>query len=320
MNLVKQLHRKLMQRLFKPKILKKIVFQGYTQPRPLPIQKQSTPPIVFSIQTQDLSVFIKQLDLVWGKVWPDAGNTDLKILLKINLNTADPYPASTDPEFLRNFTKFLVDKGYSRIMIGDCSAIRSLPTLRVLKRTRIWDAIQDKVDIHCFDCENWVRVRIEGLYLKEITLPRLVFDVDRIISIANCKAHRLADFSMGMKLGVGFMHPLERYALHDNHLSEKIAEINLAAYPDLTIIDGRKAMITGGPIHGRIEEGNQFLVGNNVLAVDLEGYRHLYQLKKNYSCIENFSEDPFDMIQFKHGRDIGLGGIPWNGYDVVQVI
>jgi uncharacterized protein (DUF362 family) len=309
-----------MQKLFKPNILKKVVYQDYAHHRPLPIQKQSARPTVFSIPTQDLSVFIKQLDSVWDKVWPDAGNTNLKILIKINLNTADPYPASTDPEFLRYITKFLIQKGYSRIMIGDCSAIGSLPTLRILKRTGIWDAIQDKVEIHCFDRESWVRVQIDGQFLKEITLPRLVFDVDRIISIANCKAHRLAGFSMGMKLGVGFMHPLERYALHDNHLSEKIAEINLAAYPDLTIIDGRKAMISGGPVQGRIEEGNQFLVGNNVLAVDLEGYRLLYQLKKYYSCIENFSEDPFGMIQFKHGRDIGLGGIPWNGYDVVQIL
>ncbi len=64
---------------------------------------------------------------------------------------------------------------------------------------------------------------------------------------ANIKSHIESDFSFGMKLGVGFVHPLERFPMHRDHLREKIAEINLAVPQDLTIIDGRTTFITGGP-------------------------------------------------------------------------
>ncbi len=73
-----------------------------------------------------------------------------------------------------------------------------------------------------FDEEPWVKVRVEGQFLQEVTVPRAIYEADRIIYLANLKTHHISDFTFGLKLAVGFMHPLERYPLHrGEHLKQK---------------------------------------------------------------------------------------------------
>ena len=156
----------------------------------------------------------------------------------------------------------------------------ALPTQRVAAKAGITEVLRGKAQLICFDNEPWVRVNIGGKYLSSVVVPRMVFEVDRIIHLANMKTHSLADFSFGMKLGVGYLHPLERRELHREYLQEKVAELALAVQPDLTVIDGRKAFVCGGPVKGRVEKAGIVLWGENPLAVDVEAYRRLYALKK----------------------------------------
>jgi uncharacterized protein (DUF362 family) len=242
-----------------------------------------------------------------------------RILIKINLNTADAYPASTDPDFLIALLDAMRDKGFKNLLVGDCSSISALPTKRVAAKTGIAEVIRDKAQLICFDNEPWVRVNIGGKYLSSAVVPEVVFEVDRIIHLANMKTHCLADFSFGIKLGVGYLHPLERRELHREYLHEKVAELALAVQPDLTVIDGRKAFVCGGPVNGRVKKAGIVLWSENPLAVDLEAYRRLYALKKNVNCLEGFKEDPFEMRQLKHARQIGVGNTDWQGYRIVEV-
>jgi uncharacterized protein (DUF362 family) len=243
-----------------------------------------------------------------------------KVLLKINLNTASPYPASTCPKMLRSLLDLFHSKGIHEIVIGDCSSVRgALPTRRVAKKTGILKAIEGRAEASFFDEEKWVTIPIGGQYLREVTVPRIALEVDRIIAVANMKTHKLADFSFGMKLAVGFMHPRERYNLHNEHLQEKAVEILKAIQPDLTIIDGRSVFISGGPDSGKVVEGGVLLLGDNPLAVDLEAYAITYLLKKQHGYLETFAEDPFAMRQFRHGIKLDLGGTTWEGYSCVQL-
>jgi len=159
-----------------------------------------------------------------------------------------------------------------------------------------------------FDNGPWVSVPIPGYYLKEITVPRIALEADRIISLSNMKFHLESDFSFGMKLGVGFVHPLERSALHRDHLREKIAEINLAVPPDLTIIDGRTAFITGGPDKGETAQCDAVIVGTDVVGADLMAYDILFDSKRKNNQLGVFTEDPFGMVQFSHAKRLGLSG------------
>jgi len=230
-----------------------------------------------------------------------------RILIKINLNTADPYPASTSPQMLLWLLDFLHDQGIKRIIVGDCSSLSALPTKKVARRSGLLTAIKGRAELLCFDEAPWVTIPINGHYLDQVTVPQITQDVDRIIALANLKTHHLATFSSGLKLGVGFMHPMERYALHRDHLDEKIAEISLAVPPDLTIIDGRRTMISGGPAVGQVEEAGIVIIGTNPMQVDAEACRQLHALKIEHGCLENFPAEPFAQGQLAHAHAIGLG-------------
>lgn len=305
--------RRLFRYVTKPSVLRRIVLTGQAEAR-IAKRHSAEGQMSVSVCKNELA----SLKDLCQSIVPSWDRTK-RILVKINLNTADAYPASTDPEFLIALLDAMRDKGYKNILVGDCSSIGALPTQRVAAKAGITEVLRGKAQLICFDNEPWVRVDIGGKYLSSAVVPQMVFEVDRIIHLANMKTHSLADFSFGMKLGVGYLHPLERRELHREYLQEKVAELALAVQPDLTVIDGRKAFVCGGPVNGRVEKAGIVLWGENPLAVDVEAYRRLYALKKNVDCLEGFKEDPFEMRQLQHARQIGVGNTDWRGCRIVEV-
>jgi uncharacterized protein (DUF362 family) len=307
------LFRRLFRYLTRPAVLRRIVLDGQAEARIA--NRHLTKGQVFVGLRENESASLNKLCQSIVPAW----DRSERILFKINLNTADAYPASTDPEFLSALLDAMRDEGYRNLLVGDCSSIGALPTRRVAAQTGITEALRDRAQLICFDNEPWVRLTIGGKYLSSAVVPKIVFQIDRIIHLANMKTHCLADFSFGMKLGVGYMHPLERRELHREYLHEKVSELALAVQPDLTVIDGQKAFVCGGPVNGRVEKAGVVLWGENPLAVDVETYRRLYALKKEFNCLEGFAEDPFEMRQLQHARQIGVGNKDWQGYHVVEI-
>lgn len=297
----------------RPSVLRRIVLHGQAEMR-VADRRLAEGQVFISLCEHELA----NLKEVCQSIVPAWDRTE-QILVKINLNTADVYPASTDPGFLIALLDALHNKGYRNLLVGDCSSISALPTRRVAARTGIAEAVSGKARLICFDNEPWVRVSIGGKYLPSAVVPKMVLEVDRIIHLANMKTHSLADFSFGMKLGVGYMHPLERRELHREYLHEKVAELALAVQPDLTVIDGRQALVCGGPAKGLVEKAHVVLWGENPLAVDVEAYRRLYALKKELDCLEKFQEDPFEMRQLQYARQIGVGKTDRQGYSLVEI-
>ena len=304
------------QRLFsyvtRPSVLRRMVLKGQSEARTVK-RRLAEGQVSISVYENNLL----NLNNLCQSIVPTWDRAE-RILVKINLNTADKYPASTDPEFLIALLDAMRDKGFKNLLVGDCSSMGALPTQRVAAKAGITEVLRGKAQLICFDNEPWVRVNIGGKYLSSAVVPGVVFEVDRIIHLANMKTHFLADFSFGMKLGVGYLHPLERWELHREYLQEKVAELALAVQPDLTVIDGRQAFVCGGPVNGRVEKAGIVLWGENPLAVDVEAYRRLYALKKEFKCLEEFLEDPFEMRQLRHARKIGVGNTDWQGYRVVE--
>jgi len=305
--------RRLFRYVTRPSVLRRIVLKGQSEAWTVK-RRLAEGQVSVSVCKNEL-VSPKELCQSIVPAWDKAE----RILVKINLNTADAYPASTDPGFLMALLDAMRGKGYKNLLVGDCSSISALPTRRVAAQTGITESVRGKSQQVFFDNEPWVRVNIGGKFLSSAVVPRMVFEVDRIIHLANMKTHSLADFSFGMKLGVGYMHPLERRELHREYLQEKVAELALAVQPDLTVIDGRQAFVCGGPVNGCVEKAGIVLWGENPLAVDVEAYRRLYALKKKVDCLEGFTEDPFEMRQLQHAHQIGVGNTDWQGYHVVEV-
>ncbi|MGC9372192.1 MAG: DUF362 domain-containing protein [Thermovirgaceae bacterium] len=243
----------------------------------------------------------------WGDIAGPAFAGKGRVLVKVNLNSPDPYPASTSPDTLAAFLDFLKAEGLTDLVVGDCSGVRDLPTRKVAKKTGLLEAIRGKAEFTAFEEGRWFTVDIPGRYLRKVTLPEVLFESDLVVSFANIKSHGLADFSFSMKLAVGFMHPSERFALHEDHLQEKCVELSLAVTPDLAVIDGVTAMVTGGPCEGERADLSVFLVGRDPFCVDLAAYRELEGARRTMADPGNLTRNPFGMRQFSHAVEIGLG-------------
>ena len=313
--------RRLKNKLFKPRVLQKMVISGTGTPRlrrGLPEEKGAAPETVYRLDTSTgLEQAVENLErLLQEKYAPLISGKE--VLLKYNLNTADPYPASACPVMLRTVSDLLLRLGAREVIAGDCSGIPALPTKRQLKKAGLHKAPAGRARLICFDDGPWVSVPVEGRYLAQVTVPQAALEAECIVALANLKTHSLALFTGALKLAVGFMHPLERYSLHREHLQEKVAEIGMAVQPDLVIMDARTLFITGGPIEGLAAAGETILVGDNALAVDAAAYSLLYRLKKEQGCLEGFEEDPFTAAQLSHARDAGIWGSPWRGFQVID--
>jgi len=318
---ISSLLRKIRRKLFSPKVLRRLESQGLVDPRlrSKVLREAEGIPTVFRFSCDKNMEMVKEplktllagryLDLIEGK----------KILIKFNLNTANPYPASVSPQMLRLLADVLDELGAGSIIAGDSCTVSLLPTKNQVRKAGLQEALSGRAGIICFDDLAWATVEVDGAHLKRVTIPRVVQEVDTIIALANIKTHMHALYTGALKLAVGFMHPLERGELHRNHIQEKIAELNLAVQPDLCVMDGRTVMISGGPDHGDTASGNCLIVGDNPLAADLEAYKLLQGLQVSEGVENMLGEDPFSLLQFSHARDIGVGGLPWKGYNLEEV-
>ena len=221
------------------------------------------------------------------------------VLIKINLNSANPYPASTSREMLETVLRSLLDLGIKNICIGDCSGLIHLPTREVIKKKGLYDLKRHGVKIRGFDYGRWVKIAINGVYFKDMILSESIFKYDKIINLANLKSHNIAGFSFATKSLVGFMHPCQRFELHRGHIEEKIAELFLAVQPDINIIDARSIFVDGGPDTGTAAEAKTIIINNSLLGADLRAYNLLSSFKQKFG-MEDFDHNPYNNRFFKH--------------------
>jgi uncharacterized protein (DUF362 family) len=160
---------------------------------------------------------------------------------------------------------------------------------------------------------DWVRVRVNGDYLDTVAVPRSAYEADRLVYLPCMKTHNLAGFSGALKLAVGFMHPGERRALHARHLQHKIAEISLCWQPDLIVMDGRKAFVSGGPDKGQLVEPGLVLASGDLVAIDVEAVKILLA----YGAKNRLFADPWQSPQIFTALKHNLG-VAKNGYTVVE--
>lgn len=223
-----------------------------------------------------------------------------RVLIKVNLNSSNEYPASVSNEFLLVLVSLLREHGVSHICVSDCSGITHLPTSRVIKEKKMKESLKGTgVGIKTFDYSVWAKIPITGKFFKHILLPNRIYGYDKIINLANLKSHQYAGFSAATKNLVGFMHPIQRGKLHKDHLCERTAELTLALEPDINIIDARKIFITGGPDTGLTVGADTIIIGTDLADTDYAAYSLLIDKKAENGISDlpqNHQEHPF----FRH--------------------
>jgi uncharacterized protein (DUF362 family) len=262
----------------------------------------------------DIRAAIDRAIALLGSLEQVIGKGD-RVLLKPNFNSQDPYPGSTDLAFLRAVVELLLETGV-KVTIGESSGGIWRPTRKVFRKVGVYELARDLgVELIAFDDkpDDWVRVRVSGDYLSSVSMPRSAYEADKIIYLPCLKTHNLARFSGALKLAVGFVHPGERRALHARHLEQKIAEISLCWQPNLVIMDGRKAFVSGGPAKGQLVGPEVVLASGDLVAIDVEAIKVLLVYEVNNKLVADPWQLPQVMTALRHG--LGTGE---NRYIVVE--
>lgn len=226
------------------------------------------------------------------------------VLLKPNFNTADPFPASTDFEFLKTMVELVYEAGAKMVIVGDASMM-ALNTRKVMNELKIFDLKNLKQPgwVYVFEEGDWIKKEIAGAkYLKSVSVPGILKQVDKLILLPCLKTHSLAQFTGSLKLAIGFMKPSQRIRLHLRNLQEKIAELNKIINPDLIIMDARKCFITKGPSEGKIREPGLILASTSRVSIDIEGVKIIQSFKGN--SLKGI--EPAELLQIKRAKEIGI--------------
>jgi len=249
----------------------------------------------------DISQFIKPTD---------------RILLKPNFNTADPFPGSTAMDFLQAVIEIFSEAKPKEIIVGE-SCTYFLNTEKVC-RLKGAPAVMEKFNVtwHNFEIGKWVKVDIPGgKYFKSIKIPKIVQEVDKLITLPCLKTHFLAAYTGALKINIGMLKPSQRSLLHLNHLQERVAEVASVIKPSLIIMDGRKCFTEGGPGAGKLEEPNILMASNDMVAMDIEGIKIL----QSYKADNKLGTNPWALKQIKRAVELGIGTKSEEDYQIFDV-
>jgi uncharacterized protein (DUF362 family) len=238
------------------------------------------------------------------------------LILKPNFNSADPAPGSTHNDTLSSLIQRLQVMGASRITIGDRSGMGD--TRRAMGEMGIFNLADDlgceTIVFDELEASEWELMRIEGAHWREgFAVARPVLEADGVVQTCCLKTHRFGGhFTMSLKNSVGMVArkvPGESYdymsELHSSPDQRRmIAEINMAYVPDLIVLDGIEAFVTGGPDKGARVESNVILASTDRVAIDAVGVAIL----RYFGTTEAVSKGAiFQQEQISRAVELGLG-------------
>ncbi len=237
-------------------------------------------------------------------------NPGKNVLIKPNVNSNDPCPATTNPEVIRSIIKIVKEYEPKRIIVADCSNRNYRPTIESMKNVGIYQAaIQEGAEVIGLEDMGWENIKPE----KAINWPygiettSILKQIDYLISVPVIKTHYIATYSMAIKNSVGLISDKSRSLLHsygEPKFGSMLAEINLIRPPDFIILDGTKAFVTGGPFTGEVKQPNIIIATSDIIAADAIGLAIL----KYLGTTKNIEEKSiWEQQQIKRAIEIGLG-------------
>lgn len=241
---------------------------------------------------------------------------DKEVVLKPNCNSADPFPASTHNETLIALVELLKEHGAKKIIVADRSGMGN--TYQVMEAKGIFELAQKlgftAIPIDELPPAEWEHFALPGSHWKRgLEMPKLFTHAQSIVQTCCLKTHRYGGhFTLSLKNSVGMV---ARYSVKDNydymrelHSSpyqrEMIAEINLLYRPDLVVLDGLEAFVTGGPERGQLERPGVMLAATDRVALDAVGVAILRLYKTTPEVARG---KIFEHPQIKRAVELGLG-------------
>ncbi len=231
------------------------------------------------------------------------------VILKPNFNTADPPPASSSMESVKQLILKLKEMGAESITIAERAG--PAKTSEVFKKVGLY-SLAEELDVKIVDLteipkDEYILKNPEGNHWKNgFSFAKIYDEAESIVETCCLKTHMYGGhFTMSLKNAVGTVNKRNMSELHaSEHQRDMIAEINCVYKPDLIVMDGVIAFVDRGPMEGTRVEANVFVAGTEKIAVDAVGVAILRILG---TTPEVMNGPIFEQDQIKRAVELGLG-------------
>jgi uncharacterized protein (DUF362 family) len=198
------------------------------------------------------------------------------ILLKPNL--VEPHKSlshiNTHPLVVRGAVEAFLQLGAASVVVAEGPGHRH-DTLLVLEESGLADVLyEDRIPFQDLNIMDGVITPNLGNQTKltTLTFPRVVQEVDWVVSLAKMKTHHWAGATLSMKNFFGVMpgnyYGWPKNVLHQAGIPQSILDINATLKPHFAIVDGITGMEGDGPIMGTPVQSGVLVMGRNLPAVD----------------------------------------------------
>ncbi len=216
------------------------------------------------------ALFKKTVEASTDFSWLSKGDC---VLVKLALNSGNPFPATSDPWALAFLIALLREKGAGRIMVGDSSGVETVHWTRetqkgssrdCCKKSGLLGVILDNDAEPVFfeeaGYDAFMPLYPDGSHhwTEPAWITTAVDEADHIIYLARVSSHVLGDITSGMKTSVGFLREDSRKVFHRGGESfyAMYEEINhipaISSKLRLVLSSGRKVLSTFGPDNGHV--------------------------------------------------------------------
>ncbi len=264
--------------------------------------------------------FVKTRDRVEG-VRRALALLDLKpvqgkqVLLKPNFNSPDPAPGSTHDDVLRTLVEELWGMGARTITLADRSGMAD--TRQAMQQKGVFSLAQElefeTLVLDELGEEDWVMLQPPDSHWQQgFPFARPFLEAEALVQTCCLKTHRFGGhFTLSLKNSVGMVAkygPDGYNYMSELHSSDyqrlMIAEINTAYRPDLVVLDGVEAFVSGGPDSGKHAWAEVVLAGTDRVAIDAVGVA----LLRYFGTTREVSRGHiFEQEQIARAVELGLG-------------
>ncbi len=220
----------------------------------------------------DAAAIARAVELAGGFGFLSSGDS---VLIKVALNSPNPFPATTSPFMVSRIVSLLKEHGAGEVFVGDQSPTWQ-DTRQCLEQTGIYQAILDAGAVPViFQDGELMHVQPAGAahWPRGFSVPALFDQVDHIIVLPTLRTHSGAGFTMGMKIFVGALPQDDRSVMHGSlNFHKAIAEIALCTDKiRMSVLDARQGFNSGGPDSGNLINPGIVLASTDLVAADTVG-------------------------------------------------
>jgi uncharacterized protein (DUF362 family) len=234
---------------------------------------------------------------------------DKHVIFKPNFNTADPPPASSSMETVKQIIIKLKEMGAKSITVAERSGPAN--TAETFKKKGLYKLAKELdfeiVDLTDVPKEDYALKQPKDSHWKDGFLFAKIYDqAECIVETCCLKTHMYGGhFTLSLKNAVGLVAKKYMSELHSSkYQRQMIAEINAVYKPDLIIMDGIITFVDRGPMEGTRKEANVFIAGTDKIAIDVVGIALLRIL----GTTPEVSKGPiFEQDQIKRAVELGIG-------------